>query len=338
LSAPSAHPDDALLSLAYGELSAAEARKVQAHLAGCAACSGTLAGYQAVRRAASALPQELPSAEGLASLLHYGAEAAARARRGRRVRSVASVLGAFATLAVVLLLATPKRPPETAALPASPAPAVGPLAEADRPLAKAQAKAFPEGLAAAKSVPALPSGAGANTAKNKSVDASRRAREVAGAADAKDEAASGVAARSAPSPLPAFAASGARGVAGGSQGASASGAAAQRTAPAPSASAPAAPRMDVALAQPALGAPPATDAGSAGEPLADEARRAVLEKQLEGATGAHRRTLLSELCALDIRLGHRADGERVCAILVQQYPGTPEASVAQEALLHLPNP
>jgi hypothetical protein len=338
MSAASPHPDDGLLALVYGELSTAEAKKVQAHLAGCAVCARTVEGYQAVRRAASVLPSEIPSAEGLDSLLHYGAEAAARARRGRRMRSVVSLVGAFAAVALVLFVAAPKRPTETAALPANTPPAVGPLAEADvKPLAKQQAAPFAEGLAAAKSVPGRPPASAAHADKAKSTEAVGRAREVAAASDAV-EAASSAASRNAAAPAPAFAAAGARGATAGTQGVSAAGAGLMRSASAPVANAPAAPRMDVALAQPVSAVALASDAGEAAQRRADEARRSILLQQLGGAVGAQRRGLLSELCAVDVRLGRQADAQRVCAMLVEEYPGTQEAFLAQQALEHLPKP
>jgi len=80
MSPAASHPSDALLGLVYGELDKDEAQRVQAHLEGCPACAATVADYRAVRRAAAVLPRELSSPNGLESLLHYGAQAAARVR------------------------------------------------------------------------------------------------------------------------------------------------------------------------------------------------------------------------------------------------------------------
>jgi hypothetical protein len=69
---------DRLLDLAYGELSAREARRVEEHAASCEACGAELARIRGTRRLMSALPQEPAPAEGERILLAAAREAARR--------------------------------------------------------------------------------------------------------------------------------------------------------------------------------------------------------------------------------------------------------------------
>jgi hypothetical protein len=339
VSATSPHPTDALISLVYGELSGAEAARVQVHLDGCAACAATVDAYRAVRQAATALPREIASDKGLDSLLHYGAQAAARARRRRAVRWTGSLLGAAVAAGLVLFLAFPRSPPGARVASTPVPPALGPLAQNEvRPLAKAPPQELPEAAASLRRVPsappAPPSSAKATVARAKQTDQPRRMDEEA-TAEARDalasrETAGGAVARVQP-PL---AASKRAEVAAEARGAGAAGAPAQRTAPAAFASAPSA--LDVSPASVAL-KPTLLDAGAA-QQLLDERRRGTLLQQLAGAKGAQALPILSELCALEARLGRRSEAEKTCLQVVQGYPGTPEASAAQRVLDALPAP
>jgi hypothetical protein len=125
VTAEAPHPHDALLPLVYGELSDAEARSVQRHVDGCPACAETVAGYRAVRSAAAALPREMEGASGLASLLHYGEQAAARARRRRGWRWLWPVAAGMAAIWVAVVAVRPaeRSVPEVAS-PATP-PSIG---------------------------------------------------------------------------------------------------------------------------------------------------------------------------------------------------------------------
>jgi len=122
-----------------------------------------------------------------------------------------------------------------------------------------------------------------------------------------------------------------RAVAAQAPAGAASGAMAQRKAPADMAPAPAA---EDRLESTAVGrdARLALDAGSATERHRDEARREVLRSRLAAASLVEALPLLSELCALEVRLSHRADAARACAKVVEDYPGTSEADTAQRQL------
>ena len=338
MSATSPHPTDALLSLVYGELPGAEAARVQAHVDGCAACAATVDAYRAVRRAASALPREIPSDKNLDSLLHYGAQAAARARRRRAVRWMGSLLGAAVAAGLVLFLAFPRSPPEATVASTPAPPAVGPLAQNDvRPVAKAEPQEAPEAAASLRRVPAVsparPSAAKAAAAKAKATDEAGRMDEQATASEAKDALASRETAGGAVRPVLAAPAASKRAAAvAEARGVAAAGAPAQRTAPAAFANAPSA--ADNSGASAAL-KPSFLDAGTA-EQLPDERRRRTLLQQLAGARDAQALPILSELCALEARLGHRAEAEKTCRQVAQGYPGTPEASAAMRVLEALP--
>ncbi|HVE83207.1 MAG TPA: zf-HC2 domain-containing protein, partial [Myxococcales bacterium] len=100
--------EDRLLEFAYGELPAAEARSIEAHVKGCSRCTGALAEIQGVRHQMSQLaPEPVPDA-GLDSLLAYAEQAARRAQVGpspaRGVRRWIFGLVGGASLAAVLLV------------------------------------------------------------------------------------------------------------------------------------------------------------------------------------------------------------------------------------------
>jgi hypothetical protein len=338
VSATPPHPTDALLSLVYGELSGAEARRVQEHVDGCRACAATVDAYRAVRRAASALPREIPSDKGLDSLLHYAAQAAARARRTRALRWMGSLFGAAVAAGLVLSLAFPRRPPETTLASTPVPPAVGPLAQNDvRPMAKAQPQELPEAATSLQRVASVPSSrpSAAKTSKAKEADEARRIDEGASASEAQDalasrETAGGGVRRVQPS----LAVGKRAAVAAEARGVAAAGAPAQRTAPTGVANAPSA--ADAAPASAAL-KPTLLDAGTA-QQLLDERRRLTLLQQLAGAKEAQALPILSELCALEARLGQLAEALKTCSQVVQGYPGTPEASAAQRVLEGLRTP
>lgn len=76
------HVEDRLLDFAYGELAAAEAREVEAHLESCTDCRGALQGIQGVRKVMSRLPENAAPAAGLESLLAYAEQSARRVQAG----------------------------------------------------------------------------------------------------------------------------------------------------------------------------------------------------------------------------------------------------------------
>lgn len=339
MSAPP-HPSDALLSFVYGELSTKEAEGVQRHVEGCASCAATVEGYRAVRRAATALPREIPTDAGLDSLLHYGAQAAARARRARWARWGGPLLGALAAVALVFFLQPPRRAAETEG-PLSTPPAVGPLAQNNvSPPGKLDKAEPEEGAASLRRGTALQTGrqSAPKAAKAKAVDEAQRARDEVALSEARDAVALKKTAPAAARPVSAVEEGGQRAdVASAARGASAAGA--------PLASAPSAPANQPALAQVqaagrlsgAAGLVSA-DAGSDAQRLVDEGRRKTLLVQLEAAPATQRLPLLSELCAVEVRLGRRADAERTCAQVEEGFPGTPEAAAAQRALESLHKP
>lgn len=107
--------EDKLLELAYGELPAAEARAVEAHVAGCARCSGALADIRGVRQTMSQLqPVPAPDA-GLESLLAYANQTARRIQAGPAPRAsswrkwLAPVAG-LAALSVLVVVARDVQP------------------------------------------------------------------------------------------------------------------------------------------------------------------------------------------------------------------------------------
>ncbi|MFT3913760.1 MAG: zf-HC2 domain-containing protein [Anaeromyxobacteraceae bacterium] len=93
---------DLLLDLAYGELSDADARRVRAHVAGCASCRAELARMQGTRQLMGALP-EVPAPErGERVLLAAAREAAGRARAPRGLpRWLVPAVALAATVTVV---------------------------------------------------------------------------------------------------------------------------------------------------------------------------------------------------------------------------------------------
>ena len=93
---------DLLLELSYGELPEREARRVRAHLAGCAECSAQLERIEGTRKLFSALPEEPAPAAGERILLAAAREAAERARpAGRLPRWLVPAAALAATVAVV---------------------------------------------------------------------------------------------------------------------------------------------------------------------------------------------------------------------------------------------
>jgi hypothetical protein len=331
------HPTDALLSLVYGELSEAEAARVRAHVDGCPACAESVRGFRAVRKAAAALPREIPSDKGLESLLHYGAQAATRAKGKRNTRLTASLLATVVAAALVLVLASERRPSQTLATAPTAAPAVGPLAQADVPqVATPKPQGLPEDVATLRRVPAAaparPSAAKSVAAKPLEADKGRAKAEEAKASGASDalaanDASAGAVARLQPS------ASASQGVAlgQGARGVGAAGLSASRTAaaPAPSAFAVASAPASQSLKKASL------DAGLVATAVDEERRRTVLQA-LVGASAESALPLLSELCALDSKLSHRDEAEMACRRVLTQYPGTQEALSAQRVLDALP--
>lgn len=74
-----AHPDpDALMDLAYGELSPEDTLRMEQHVNGCADCAGALKSIGGVRRAMAPLAEVQAPDTGLESLLAYAGQAAAR--------------------------------------------------------------------------------------------------------------------------------------------------------------------------------------------------------------------------------------------------------------------
>lgn len=82
MSALATHVEEQLLDFAYGELSDADARAVQAHLSSCAKCNAQLEEIQGVRKVMARLPETDAPADGLQSLLAYADQAARRIQAG----------------------------------------------------------------------------------------------------------------------------------------------------------------------------------------------------------------------------------------------------------------
>jgi len=79
--------EDKLLDFAYGELPEAEARTVEAHLAGCARCAGSLESIRGVRKTMSMLETDEAPDVGLESLMAYAQQTARRVQAGPPSRS-----------------------------------------------------------------------------------------------------------------------------------------------------------------------------------------------------------------------------------------------------------
>jgi Putative zinc-finger len=352
VSSVSPHPSDALLGLVYGELARDEAQRVQQHVDDCPECASTVDSYRAVRRAAAALPRELPSAAGLDSLLHYGAQAAARARRRRVALWTGSLLSGLAAAALLVLFLRPPGVPEGATATASAPPAVGALArndvqvagkplgpekpELDSEFSGARGGNGPAALSPRASAKAAPASTAADKrrARDEVAPAERPGPTVAAAEEARGPS---LAQGTLSAPVAKRAA-----VVAGAQSSARAVAGAQLNAVA----APASPAAGVAdvQAKPSSAAEKTADfgalpdAGGSAQRLRDEARRGVLLAKLEGASAQSALPLLSELCALEARLSHRADAARVCTRVVQQYPQTAEALAAKAQLEALPTP
>jgi hypothetical protein len=104
------HPEEKLLDYAYGELSAAESKTVEAHIRSCPQCADSLSSMKRVRQTMSQLPIVPAPSRGLDSLKAYAEQAAQRARgRAKRSRSwmtwLVPVTG-VAALSVVLVIST----------------------------------------------------------------------------------------------------------------------------------------------------------------------------------------------------------------------------------------
>ncbi|MFN0063996.1 MAG: hypothetical protein ACKVPX_15925 [Myxococcaceae bacterium] len=122
---------DELLEYGYGELDSKRQAFAQAHLLGCADCSGAFAKLRGVRRAFASL--EFPPAprEGMESLLAYAQKHADRARnvappRRWRWLSLVSTFATFLCLGVLALRVLPELDPDVMpkrVVPAAPAPA-----------------------------------------------------------------------------------------------------------------------------------------------------------------------------------------------------------------------
>jgi Putative zinc-finger len=328
MSADAKHPTDALLSLVYGELEEAEAARVEAHVRGCAECGQRLEEYRAVRKAAAALPREVASEKGLASLLHYGAQAAARTRKRRSTRLTASLLAGLVAAALVWVV-WPQRPKEATwgSAPQGPA-AVGPLAQNDVPtVARPEPQGLPEApaLRKAPSVASPRPSAAKAAARPTETDKPQRKQEAT-ASEASDALASRDAAQGAVARLQAPPSASQRAALAGGRGTSGAGVSAAHNAAAlsPSAPSPAAAPSSLALKTAPLDAGP--------EAQADAERRRTLLQQLKGASGPSALPVLSELCALDAKLLYRDEAQKTCASVVEGYPGTEEATAAQRVL------
>jgi len=299
-----AHPTDALLSLVYGELPLAEARAVQAHVESCPECASTVAGYRAVQTAAAVLPRALEPTTGLEALLQAGA-AATRGRRRRAAFRASALLSGGATAALLLLLLVFHKSPGPGGLADSAPSAVGPLAQADVPkketgsneLDKQEAPA--EGASQRAHRPAAAPPAFGSAARAKAAPLSSASAEKKRADDVP--------------PAPA-----AVGGAGAGQAAVAE--------------APLTKRAGSFREAPSAAAKAAADETAHSR---DAARRAVLLARLPSASLVEALPLLMELCVLEVGLGLKAEATLSCGRLVQDYPGTSEAEVAEKILAQL---
>jgi hypothetical protein len=166
------HIEEKLLEYAYGELSPADHSAVETHLRACIKCAAALSRMTQVRSLMKAIPQVPAPEAGLASLLAYAEQSAARAREDKPAKRpflARYVMGlgsaaALVTVGVVAWRAAPEfRPVEAAmkderqsgppaavaksATPASPAPVVA-EAPGSSPM-------FKEGRAGSVNSPAL---------------------------------------------------------------------------------------------------------------------------------------------------------------------------------------
>jgi anti-sigma factor RsiW len=361
VSAPSPHPDDALLGLVYGELDKDEALKVEQHLKGCPECASTLARYRAVRRAATALPSRVEGAAGLESLLHYGAQAASRARRRRVAVRATAFLASVAAVALLFLMVRPSRAPEAPAVAASAPASVGPLAENDVAGPTSNEADFGQKQelrkAPARQRVSTAAGAGAPSSRASAAKAlppvavadEKLARDLQPSVDRAfptEPAAEAEANRPASAaPLPPSASMAKRVAVIGHASPAASGSAGAGTVALKKAAPSGARaedglgdkgRVDSALvAQDALAG---ADAGPLAQRRLDEGRQKALLARLGAAPDAELLQLLSELCAVEVRLAHRTEAEQVCGRVVRDYPGTSEAVRAQGQLQALRTP
>lgn len=167
---------DRLLDLACGELSPRDAREVEEHAAGCAACGAELAAMRGTRQVMSALPVE-PAPEDGARVLVAAAREAVRGRAprraGRRWLWAAPLVASLALVVAVSVRVAAPPPPsaahedvhalrgerEAAPAAAPPAPPAGAEARAAGPRPAPPAAVAPEAppAAAASEVAAAPS-------------------------------------------------------------------------------------------------------------------------------------------------------------------------------------
>ncbi|HYV44828.1 MAG TPA: zf-HC2 domain-containing protein [Myxococcaceae bacterium] len=177
--------EDRLLEFAYGELPAAEARSIEAHVKGCSRCTGALREIEGVRLQMSQLAPEPAPDAGLDSLLAYAEQAARRAAagpaptRGWR-RWMFGAVGAASLAAVLVVVGVVANHPETK--PASPA-----TIQMEEAKAKAQAQALdragesapvatPAPAAAAPAVAASPQPLAEGQANEKNKDEAQEAK------------------------------------------------------------------------------------------------------------------------------------------------------------------
>ncbi|HZN91085.1 MAG TPA: zf-HC2 domain-containing protein [Myxococcales bacterium] len=111
--------EDRLLEFAYGELPVAEARSIEAHVKGCARCTGALREIEGVRHQMSQLAPEPAPDSGLESLLAYAQQAARRAQTGpapsRGIRRwLFGAVGAASLAAVLVVVGVVANDPKLA--------------------------------------------------------------------------------------------------------------------------------------------------------------------------------------------------------------------------------
>lgn len=96
---PGDHPDELLSASLSGDLSAAERAAVERHLAGCARCRATLAGFSEERRLVAGL-RHVPPPRDMAARVRAGIEAGEHAPPPRW-RRPSTLVGAFASVATM---------------------------------------------------------------------------------------------------------------------------------------------------------------------------------------------------------------------------------------------